>query len=215
MKYLFLLTVIFVTHNNIFSQDKTVESTCNCLSNLLKTNKEKVDFQFAHEDCFKEIYSKLIFLPSQDSSDAVYARFMENLESNCDAYGKCHNILDKMTLEKSQIKVKEKKSCKQTMRTGEFEDRSGNEKTIMSMRDSIQIVTFGDKGLYTKSRIKWIDECSYKVIFVESTNPFENGVLKKGDEREVRIIDVKNNGDIIFEVGMYDRWFVSKVTKLK
>lgn len=215
MRYLLLLIVIFASQNDVFSQDKMVNSSCNCLNNLLKSGKDKIDFQFSHEDCFKEIYSHLISLPSQDSSDAVYARFIGNMQTTCDAYVKCHDMLGEMTLEKSSIKVKDKALCKQTMRTGEFEDRSGNEKTIMSMRDSIQIVTFGNHGLYTKSKVTWIDECSYKVTFVESTNPFENGMMKKGDERVIRIIDIKSNGDIIFEVAMYDRWFAGKVTKLR
>jgi hypothetical protein len=215
MRHLFLLIIILTTHYNIFSQDNLVESSCDCLNNLLKTDVGKIEFQFAHDECFKGVYSKLISFSSTDSSDAVYTRFMDNLEKSCEAYNKCHSILDKMTLEKSPIRIQNKKSCKQTMQIGEFEDRSGNEKIVMSMRDSIQVVTFGDKGLYTKSKVEWIDECSYKVIFIESTNPFENGILKKGDEREIRIIDIRKNDDVIFEVGMYDRWFLGKVKKLK
>jgi hypothetical protein len=142
-------------------------------------------------------------------------RVLDQLKSNCDAYNKCYEILDKWTLERSPIRVKNREACRGVMKVGEFEDRSGAEEVIMSMRDSIQVMTFGKEELYTKSKIEWIDDCTYKAIFIESTNPFESSILKKGDEREIRILDIKNSGEIVLEVGMYGRYFLSKVYKLK
>jgi hypothetical protein len=60
------------------------EGISNCFSKAAIYNIQKNNFQwfgYIYKNlgvCFKEIYSKLISLPSQDSSDAVYASFMEN-----------------------------------------------------------------------------------------------------------------------------------------
>lgn len=218
MKRIIALTIFLVVQIDSFSQNEILESACNCLDKLLAAQTEKIDkveFQLANDECFNSAYKNVISLSSADSADLFIASFFENLKSSCESFIKTHEIADKLTLERSTIRIKNRKSCKQTMKTGEFDDSSGTEKVVMSMRDSIQVMTFGDKGLYTKSKVEWTDECSYKVIFQESTNPFENAVLKKGDEREVTVIDIQKNGDVLLEIGMYGRWFLAKVKKVK
>jgi hypothetical protein len=210
-----LVALLCLVSFDLISQDNILQSTCNCLDKLLAVKLDKVEFQFAHDDCHKEVYTKLISMPTQDSADLYYSSFVESMKANCDSYGQSYEVLDKMTLNKSKSKVRHKSDCKKVMRVGEFEDTSGTEKAIMSMQDSIQIMTFGKPELYTKSKVVWVDECTYRTIFIESTNPFENGVLKKGDERVIRIIDISPTGKILFEVGMYGRWFLGKVTKIK
>ena len=179
MKYFLLITILLTAQLDSFSQDNVLKSPCDCLEKLLTRNFDKIDFQFAHEACFGEVYSRAISFTAADSAEMFITTILHQLKSNCDAYNKCHEILDKWTLERSPIRVKNREACRDVVKVGEFEDRSGAEKVIMSMRDSIQVMTFGKEGLYTKSKIEWIDDCTYKAIFIESTNPFESSILKK------------------------------------
>lgn len=214
---LILILLLFFHTSNSFCQTKheMLEATCNCLTNVLSTSTEKVQFVLAHEECFKTAYAKSIAMKSSDSAGSYVDSFMELLSANCDSYRECHEILDKFTLVRSEIKVNDKKTCRQVMQVGDFEDTSGVERTIMSMRDSIQIMTFGDDAIYTKSKVIWKDDCTYNVVFIESTNSFENSLLKKGDERVIRVIDIIDNEQIVYEVGMFGRWFMGRVRKIK
>jgi hypothetical protein len=210
----FLLFALFSGASNVFSQDNLVESTCNCITKVVETPKNKIDFCLSYADCFNEASARISAIASADSVEAFVFSFYDDLSRNCDSDGKFRGILNRMTLEPTETVVKDRKTCKQIMRTGEFEQRVGTEKVMISMRDSTQIVTF-DRGQFTKSKVMWIDACSYRLIFVASTNPVESAFLKDGDERIVRIIDIRDNGDIVIETGFYDRWYVSKITKVK
>jgi len=119
-----------------------------------------------------------------------------------------------MSAEKSKIIVKDKKLCKQIMQLGEFEQASNVAKARMSMQDSIQLVTWNQQGIYTKSKVVWVDDCVYRIIFIESTNPLESSIMKKGDEGEIRITEIKAD-EIFYEVGFNGKWFPGKLKKIK
>lgn len=214
MKSSFLVAILLVTINDCFSQEKIFQSTCDCFAKLPASNLDKIDFQFAIESCFDQAEAKAISLKSKDSSETFIRKFLVKLAADCQHYNKAKTISDKLTLQKSEMKIKDRKTCKQMMLTGDFKDKRRNDKITMSMRDSVQFVKFGDDGTYTKYKIEWIDDCSYKTIFIESTRPLENSLVSKGDEREVRIIDIRDN-EVTYEVGMFGRWFAGKLTKIK
>ena len=192
---------------------KVLNSTCNCLDSLLKDKRNKIDFQFGLENCISRSYQGSLVFKTSDSTELFLSNLEDQLKKNCESFNQCQGILNKMTMEKTESNIKEPKIC-EIMRVGDFEDLSGTERVVVSMRDSIQIVTFEKTKFYTKSKIIWKDDCSFRVIFIRSSNPYEKLMLKPGDERLTRIIDIKNGKDIIFETGIFGKWFLGRLTKI-
>ncbi len=215
IRVLLSILLIIAYGDSIYSQvsAKVLNSTCNCLDSLMKDKKDKIDFQFGLENCLSRSYQGSLGFKSTDSAELFILDLEDKLRKNCESFNQSQSILKKMMMERTESNIKVAKIC-EIMRVGDFEDLSGVERVIVSMRDSIQIVTFEKTQLYTKSKVIWMDDCSFRVIFITSTNPYENLMLKPGDERVVRIIDIKNGNEIILETEFWGKWFLGKLTKI-
>ena len=88
----------------------------------------------------------------------VFVEFIfDRLKNSCPAYNQSYDLLDKLTFQKTESRIREENTC-EIMRVGEFEDTISTQKVIMSMRDSFQIMTFGETGMYTKSTIMNVED---------------------------------------------------------
>jgi len=189
-----------------------LNSTCECVESILDNNHDKISFSFGYENCFNEVYYKSIGFSAPDSTDLFLESFFNSISANCMAYDKAFEIINRYSQEQIESRVKNPKDC-ELVKSGLFEDNVGGENVLVSMQDSIQVVTFGDEGLYTKSNIIWHDECTYTLVFVESTNPLEITLMAPGDERKVRIVEINNQKEFIYEVEMFERWFLGRFNR--
>lgn len=85
----------------------------------------------------------------------------------------------------------------QNFRTGNFQNmENGILKATIQRNDSIQREQYGEKEV--KLRIDWIDECSYRLKFLEGNEAFWNSRPKGMSTPDliVRIIDVNGNKSI-------------------
>ena len=80
------------------------------------------------------------------------------------------------------------------------------------MRKNKQIIEYKD-GTYTKSKIKWIDDCSYKVTRVKSTNA-EDSRIKPNHVMQVNIVYVKNSEIIFYEILLNAKAYSGRMIKI-
>jgi hypothetical protein len=191
-----------------------IDSTCSCLQYLLKTQNSKIDFSIGLENCISISFQEALKFKSPQMVDKYLIDIENQLKSDCQAYIQCQKILYQMSLQKTESKIIDFDNCK-IMRTGDFEDNSGSERSIVSMMDSIQIVKFEKTGYYTKSKVIWKDDCSFNLVFVSSTNPYEKLMTKYSDTREIRIIEISEGQKIILEIEFSGLYFIKELTKLK
>lgn len=84
-------------------------------------------------------------------------------------------------------------SCK-SFKTGKFQNiENGILKAKIQRNDSIQTEQYGEKEI--KLKILWIDDCTYKLIFLEGNEAFWNARPKNKPTPDliVRITDVYGN----------------------
>ena len=210
-----LLVSLLITYPPASAQDLVtddlVNKACKCFESLPELKENKLTFSLAYEDCFKEVYGKTIVYPSPEGMNDYLNVFFESLQKICPQYKEIVEISDQLTQTKSVSRVKDLKAC-DMVRTGRFEEPFGGE-SIVIMQDSIQIIEFTRDKTYTRSRVNWISPCEYELVFIESTNSFENSMVKTRDSRKFRIIGIEDN-EIIYEYQMVGRWFIGRMIKV-
>ncbi len=196
-----------------------IEESCDCLEKLFADEekaKDKQAFMFGSEACYKSAYDVSISYETPQETNAFMERFYAHMAKQCPAFSFYGQALSKFISTKMESRVKKKKKCQKIMRTGKFIHLFGtSEDVIVTMMDSVQIVTFGSPDIYTKSRVEWQDECSYKLIHLESTNPFENSIVSPGGQRLVHIVDIKDNGEIILETEFFGSYYLGRYIRLE
>ena len=213
---LFILAAIFIlTFQYSFSQNsfKNADSTCTCLESLLEVQNNKVDFSLGLENCLSKSFREAYKFSSSEMVDKYLVDLENFLKSNCMAFNQCQMIINPMYKQKTESRIYNPEICKM-FKSGEFEEKGESEKTTVSMMDSIQIVKFEKSGYYTKSKVIWTDNCTFKLVFISSTNPYEKMMTKYGDTREIRIIDITGGKEIILETEFAGLYFLNKLTKL-
>lgn len=79
-------------------------------------------------------------------------------------------------------------------RTGKFQNiENGVIKSKIERNDSIQVEQYGEKII--KLRIEWIDECSYRLIFLEGNDAWweSRGRNRPTPDLIVRIVEINGN----------------------
>jgi len=82
----------------------------------------------------------------------------------------------------------------QKFRTGKFQNiENGIVKSKIERTDSIQIEQYGENSI--KLKIKWIDECSYRLIFLEGNDAWweSRGRDRPTPDLIVRITNINEN----------------------
>lgn len=107
--------------------------------------------------------------------------------------------------------------CKK-FRTGEFQNiENGVVKAKIQRNDSIQTEQYGEKEI--KLKIQWIDDCTYRLTFLEGNEAFWNSrpKTKPTPDLLVKITDVK--GANYLQESKYDIEsdfvYKSEITKIK
>ena len=104
-----------------------------------------------------------------------------------------------------------KKDC-QILKSGTFVTYGDMDSTLIIMTKNSQHLKF-KSGAYTKSKFEWIDDCTYKLIRIESTDPFEKQI-PPGDVRIVKIIHVSKDGTIFYELLVNNRSYSGRLIKI-
>ncbi|TLX72610.1 hypothetical protein E9993_17390 [Labilibacter sediminis] len=79
-------------------------------------------------------------------------------------------------------------------KTGKFHNvENGSVKSKIERNDSIQIEQHGN--IFVKLKIEWMDECSYRLIFIEGNEAWRKSKLgdRSTPDLIVRITDVREN----------------------
>ncbi|MCG3165138.1 MAG: hypothetical protein POELPBGB_00899 [Bacteroidia bacterium] len=77
---------------------------------------------------------------------------------------------------------------------GTFVDQIDTNQILVRSRTE-QLIKFVDSGTTSRSEIKWITPCKYKLIFKESNNPLVNSFLTKNEVIEVELTTI--SGDTV------------------
>jgi len=62
-------------------------------------------------------------------------------------------------------------------------------------------------------KVQWIDDCSYKLILMESTSPMEKSVYKNEENRIIRVIDIVNEDTIIYQLESEGAYNIGSIIK--
>jgi hypothetical protein len=194
--------------------DEFLATTCNCIQTL-NVLKDKLDFSIKSQNCYGELLKKLIN-ENQNAFDYVELKAILTfgLAQKCANWRSFHDEEMKYLHEEEESKIKDQDLCR-IVREGIFTQSDSFEDIEITMMDSVQLVTYKRQGYHTKSRIKWLDGCSYKLILIESTHPYERRVEEIEGDRIIRIIDIINNDTVIYQTerkGLYD---IGSMTKRK
>lgn len=201
---------------NTFGQDeltKVLDSACNCLSAAANTVEEntKFDFEYKFNTCLDSLFHRAIAIDSSYQNNLKKNELIHReLKSNYADFNKIdslHQFYSTLTFES----IASADDCK-LLHSGTFVTYGDPDSTLIIMNKKEQMVVF-KSGTYTKSKIEWIDECSYRLIRIESTDSYEKQVAP-GDVRIVKIIHVSHDGTIFYEILVNGRSYSGRLIKI-
>jgi superfamily II RNA helicase len=191
--------------------DGKITDTCNCLREALKKT-DKLEFNRANDGCFRTLLRVLLEDMAKDEANEELGRIMTKvLRKDCDIYQKHLDAEKAFGAKRVASKIRNPAVC-QIFRTGEFHEPTSSDNVVVTMRDSIQIVTFEDTHVYSKSKVTWLDDCTYRLTFMETTNPYEKMLMEQNFVRTVRIIDVNDNL-VVVEIKINNGYVLAELIK--
>ena len=107
-------------------------------------------------------------------------------------------------------------NCKK-FRTGKFENKdNGTVKATIQRNDSIQTEQYGDKEV--KLKVQWINDCTYRLIFLEGNEAFWNSRPKDLSTPDLIVRITEVNGNKYLQESKFDIEddfvYKSEITKL-
>lgn len=196
---------------NLDEEDVLIEKMCN----YLLTNKEVVDSIRVNDASEKFLYA---YLDKQDEKDLettidrIYFRYqklcpeffeiLNKIEPITNEEGYYVDIPEKSIISRSDLKV-----FKNTKR---FYYNFLNEITNVEITNGYWIETFPD-STYSKTKMEWLNETSFKLIFMESNNYMKGNYSRNGDEYFYEIIRKEANYYIIQTLVETDKYMQFKL----
>lgn len=215
MKYTWLLLFVLGCFKSNAQDSLTVitQSACNCLYEISKSGKDKISYDREFNNCLQSYFTQAKSIDKKIKTNADLTSLIQNnLRNNCDHFAYIDSMrahYQSINQSNFNVSIEDCKSFKE----GEFIGEGDSDSTIIIMSDSIQILKFKD-GSYTKSKVVWLDPCSYKLNRIESTNDIEKEFLNKDEETIIRIIGVSKK-IITYEMIMGDRVYAGRLIRLK
>lgn len=102
-------------------------------------------------------------------------------------------------------------------RTGEFQnEENGIVKANIQRNDSIQTEQYGEREI--KLKIQWIDDCTYRLIFLEGNDAFWNSRPKDYPTPDLIVRITEVNGNKYLQESKFDKEddfiYKSEITKI-
>lgn len=209
------LIVILITFNAKAQNDKKesiIDSTCTCIGNAIDNEENtKFDFEYDFGICMDSLVSQLRNYDSKYTDPNEVNTFIHTeIKENCNRYSEVDSLKALYAKHSFDI-IATPEECS-IMKNGVFMNHGDQDSLRITMKNDEQIINYPD-GTYTKAKIKWIDDCSYKVIRKESTNA-EDSRIKPGHEMTIKIIYVKDNRIIFYEMLLNDKAYSGRMIKL-
>jgi hypothetical protein len=202
---------------NGFGQDEglniALDSACSCLTEALNRPEEntKFDFELKFDVCLDSLFDRAIRIDTAFNSNLKKNQLLNNdLKNNCENFDKIDS-LHQLYMSHTFESIASKTAC-QIMKSGTFVTYGDKDSTLIIMDKKRQLVQF-KSGTYTKSKVKWIDDCSYQLIRIESTDPFEKQV-PPGNVRLIKIIYVGEDGTIFYEILVNGKAYPGRLIKI-
>lgn len=191
---------------------QVLEETCECLKFVVKNSRNKYDFDRELGKCTSEFSKKCIQIDSSYADVVKLNKLIHTeLKSTCKRFQKINLKLEEYASQRETDFIVKTSDC-QILKAGVYIELGDVDSTQIHMSDTLQIVNFKD-GTYTKSRVVWLDLCSYKIIRIESTNSYESQMVSPGQERVIRIIGVENQKIFLYELEVNGRFYQGKLVK--
>lgn len=217
MKYLLIFFALTLAYLPLAAQTKTKEAilatTCTCIGKAIDEEHDiKFDFEFAFGNCLDSLKIDLVQLDKKYSSTIQVNQFIHSeLKENCNRYEEVDSIQAYYSSH-AVSSIASKKDC-EIMKSGVFIEYGDKDSTKIIMSKNEQKVEYAD-GTYSKSKIEWLNGCSYKVIRIESSKT-NDPVVPPGHEMQVNIVYVKDGKIIFYEILMNNKVYSGRMIKIK
>ena len=192
---------------------EAAESACSCLYEASKEYKDKIDCRNKFNSCLKQYIEEAQRIDSTiNTPEELNNLIQKTLRDNCEKFNYIDSIVQDYTTNKETDFVVKIEDC-QILKNGIFITEGDKDSAKIIMQDSLQTIKF-KSGAYTKSKVVWLGPCSYKIIRIESTDPYEKQMVQPGEERVIRILGVENKKTITFELAARGRVYPGRLIKL-
>ena len=179
------------TINSPYRQKQAIlKSACACFGKAVDAEKNtKFDFEFNYEICVDSLSKQLKRYNPQYNDHKKVERFMY---IDLGYYCKCYHETDSLERNYSVHSFKPIVSISDCtiMNSGVFMEYGDTDSAMIYMSKKKQTIKYKD-GTYTKSKIEWQDDCSFKIIRVKSTNATDSK-NEPGSEMVIKILKVMN-----------------------
>jgi hypothetical protein len=214
----FLLLTGFILLLTLFScKTKQIaelrNKTCDCFDSI-KYDGDKLKFQMAEQSCVTELYYGVLTIqPSfPDKSNFELMHILHNeLKEKCDSWNEVMTLYFQLSEQSTKTRIESKAQC-DVLKNGQFKEIG--EKMTFTVTDSIQITRYIESGAYTKSKINWIDSCTYQIMPFETTDSITQRHLLENPIFTITIIDVIND-TIIYENEFNGGYSMGQFIKMK
>jgi hypothetical protein len=192
MKYLFLYAAFVLTLNSC-QPDRIAEirvKACNCFDSITY-NGDRLKFQMAEQRCMTRLYNDILavqqYYPDKSNLE-LDSLLQKELKEKCKSCNEVLTLYFQLSKQSTVTKITDKSKC-EILKSGRFKECDG-EKTFFTIQDSLSVTSNLTNGSYTKSKIKWIDSCTYKLIPFETTDSTVKRHLKENPVFTIKIIDI-------------------------
>lgn len=196
---LFIAMSFIAFSQESISMEAIAESACTCLIDVAKKHNNKTDFEDRFSICLGAyINTAQEFDSTLNTPEKLRNLVSITLKENCSEFIFIDSVYQHYVSTPETDFIVSIADC-QLLKTGNFITAGDKDSTIIEMREALQILKF-KSGAYTKSEVVWLGPCSYKTIRIESTDPYEKAMVKPGEERVIRIINVKDKSEFTYEL---------------
>jgi hypothetical protein len=192
---IFLLTLLSCKTNKIA---ELRENTCGCFDSI-KYDGDKLKFQMAEQRCVSRLYYGVLAIQSlypNKSNFELNQIIRKELKEKCDSWNRVLTLYFQLSKQSTNTRIKNKSEC-EILKKGIFKDLTENN-TFITIQDSIQITKNLDLGNYIKSKIKWLDSCTYQVMPFETNDSIMKRHLAEKPIFTLKIIEI-NKDTITYE----------------
>lgn len=217
MKHALFFAVLFVISKASFAQQsdekEIIEQTCTCIGNAIDTEVDtKYDFEYNFGVCMDSLKAKLKVLdPKYNDINQINSFIHTEIKAGCSRY---HEVDSLKRFYSTHVfeSIATSGDC-EILKQGFFLTYGDKDSAKIEMKGNLQMIHYRD-GTYTKSKIVWLSDCSYKVIRKKSTNT-DDAKIPKGNEMLVNIIYVKDGVVVYYEIIMNQHAYSGRLIKIE
>lgn len=168
----------------------------------------------AEQSCVTKLYYGILEIqpsfPDKSNFELTQILFKE-LSGKCDNWNQVMTLYFQLSKQSTKTRIDRKAKC-DILKNGQFKELGEN--LIFTVNDSTQVTKYIESGACTKSKINWIDSCTYQLRPFETTDSIMQRQLLKSPIFTITIIDVIND-TIIYENEYNGNYSMGQFIKMK